>query len=202
MDKLELCIRQYGQSSHRYADWGIIVGDVCLLPEFGFPSVLLETLDGVFKNGLVNEYARIRDLKLFAKPRGYCGFDKERISARMLVSMFELCRQFYPQEIRSPLGEYWDELDIYRRAEFLDSVAFSSLIRNMFGYEGYPEGDEERAEKVERFISAIRPELFRDASDKIMLYCMVDDGNENCGFAPYIFVGKGCFLVVAQGWEL
>lgn len=121
----------------------------------------------------------------------------------MIVSLFELCMQFYPQYIRGKLSEYWDELDIYRRAEFVNSVAFSSRIRNMFGYQEYPEGDEEQAEQVERFISAIIPELFTDASDKIMLYCMVDDKNENCGFAPYIFVGEGrCFLLVARGWEL
>ena len=204
IDKLELCLRQHGKEAQQYAEQAILVGNVCLIQNFAFKPDLLEALDRLFQNGIINDYAGICDIKIFRLPRHYLGFYKEQISIRGIVSLFEFCLHLYPGEIGT-LGQYqyWDELDIYRRAEVIDSVVFSSRIRDMFGYQGYPEGLEEQAEQLEQFIAAIRPELFYSKIDKIMMYCMVNDNDENCSFAPYIFVGRnGCLLVVARKWVL
>ena len=53
-------------------------------------------------------------------------------------------------------------------------------------------------EQLEVLLQASLPLL----GQRIVWYRMVDDNNENCGFAPYIFVGDRCLIVVAKQWDL
>ena len=94
------------------------------------------------------------------------------------------------------LEQGWDELDIYRHAEEISQDGFASWMNNQL-LVGKPI-ESWQQEQLEVLLKAIAPLL----DQRIILDHMVDDNNHNCDFAPYIFIGDRCLIVVAKQWEL
>jgi hypothetical protein len=152
----------------------------------------------------------VRDLKLFRKPDQNL-LNNDVISTKHLVELFAWVKNLYPQELQyAEINEYWDELDLFRNSEMESEVEFNEYLSSLFlESESYDEGDEteallrEREQILEDLLDFLQVPMFgEDPHHEISMYCLTDDSNENTPFAPYVFVGKFCLLVVLREWIL
>jgi hypothetical protein len=194
MDKLRHCIDQFGKTGEAYFNEAVFLGEMCLFPNFcQEPSTykvvrkFVDTINSQDKSW----YGSIGDLKVFAKCSGYRSFDKGCIRTRDVVNLCEFGKYLYP-EVGNILGYYWDELDIYRRAECFSQDKFENLINSWF--RDQPD--------FEVFFETIIKRLFLKSNYEITFYSLVNDLNENTAFAPYILIGDRCILTIVKRWVL
>jgi hypothetical protein len=200
---LDSCIKQHGEGARAYIDTAIALGEMCLLPNFGFDPSVQDVIDDLLK-GQDPSYSGIRDVKIFAKASICVEFDKDVIELHNIVEMFNVGKQFYPEEIAEmevydQLGDYWSASEIYRSAKEFDVSAFGAWMYEIFLRD--PE-DLDRRAKVGKLIEIVNPKLFSKSKQNISMYCMTEDNNENTSFAPYFFVGDRCLVIIAKRWIL
>ncbi|MEH1906356.1 MAG: hypothetical protein V7L05_09835 [Nostoc sp.] len=198
MDKLWHCIRQFGKTGEAYFNEAVFLGEMCLFPNFCHePStyeVVCKFVNSV--NSMNSQYeswdSSGGNLFVFAKPSGYRHFDKGCIRTRNVVNLCDFGKDLYP-EVRNILDRhYWDELDIYRRAEYFSQDKFEKFINYKFRNE--PD--------FKIFFETIIQKLFLKSNHEITFYSLVNDMNENTAFAPYILIGDSCILTIAKRWVL
>ncbi|RUT03831.1 hypothetical protein DSM106972_047450 [Dulcicalothrix desertica PCC 7102] len=195
MDKLRHCVDQFGKIGEVYFDKAVFLGTMCLFPNFCQEPSTYEVIRN-FVDNLNSQYqswdSGLGDLKVFAKRRGYRSFDKGYIRTRDVVNLCEFGKSLYPEVGNILDTDYWDELAIYRRAECLSQDAFekwiNSYLRNKLNFDA--------------FFDTIIQRLFPNSNHQITFYSLVDDGNSNTAFAPYILIGDSCILTIAQRWVL
>ena len=137
----------------------------------------------------------IRDFRVF-QTSGRNFFSKFSVNAhriRNLVSFIKLLYPYFDRSLR--LDEYWDEIDIYKK---IREMNVEELILWL----------EDKTYDLEQFRSFLfqddsQKDIFRSfMQEKVCLYCLVDDDNENCAYAPYIIFGKNSLLVFVYEWIL
>ncbi|MGV0106702.1 hypothetical protein NSTCB13_05534 [Nostoc sp. DSM 114160] len=194
MDKLSLCIRQFGEAARLHLDEAILLGEMCLLPNFCHEpntyEVISAFVNSVNSRTLYWGRSSMGEITVFAKPINN-SYDKDRISTLYIANLLKFSRRLYPEMEHYSFGKFWDELDVYRHSEFLNQDAFEMWMSN-FGHEP----------NLEIFLKRIIPKMFGQPNQNISFYCLVNDENENTDFAPYIFIGNSCILTIARRWIL
>nr|MDZ8005229.1 hypothetical protein [Nostoc sp. DedSLP05]MDZ8102507.1 hypothetical protein [Nostoc sp. DedSLP01] len=195
MDKLCHCIEQFGTTGEAYFNQAVFLGSMCLFPNFcQEPSTYKVVRKFVDTVNSQDKYwdSGIGDLKVFAKPSGYRSFDKGYIRTRDVVNLCEFGKYLYPDIGNILDTNYWDELDIYRRAECLSQDKFENLINFWF----------RNQLNFEIFLETIIKRLFHKSNYEITFYSLLNDWNENTAFAPYILIGDSCVLTIVKKWVL
>lgn len=208
---LESCIEQHGESARAYVDTAVVLGGMCLLPNFGFDPSVHDVIRDVLQSQNPS-WSGIRDIKVFAKASRCTEFDKNVIELSKLEEMFNLGKQLYSEEIAEmevydQFGDYWTTSDMYRGSKEFDINEFSSWMYEIFLYvpdELYDEEaeDDHKKSKVDRLIEIVSPRLFSSSKSTISMYCTTEDNNENTSFAPYFFIGDTCVVIIAKRWIL
>ena len=186
---LEKLVQQHGETAKAYEDDALVIGSCYLIPNFGFPDSMQESLDSLlaprkdWTEGIV-------DIRVFRKPSGYVLFDTDEETTEFeLTDLLSFVCSFYPREYpHRDFPEWWTQDHMLNLAETFDSIDFSVWMQNSVGDE----------EDVDIFLQSLEAFL----GEEIIFYKMEDDGNENCGFAPYIFIGDECLILMARRWEL
>lgn len=198
----ELFIQEYGEIAKPYLERAIPLGVICVVENFDISSILQEALTQIMSGRNQSRFGVV-DIKIFAKPQ-YGGFEKDKISTRNISSLFNFTTKLYPDETDNfKIDDYWDEIDIFRSAKELNADEFVEWIKEKLSISYSKEQwERKQAKNVHIFIKEIIAKLFCAWVQKVSLYCIVDDSNENTGFAPYIIVGGTCLLVIGQKWDL
>jgi len=195
MSQLWHCIQQFGKTGEAYFNEAVFVGEMCLFPNFCHePStyeVVRKFVDRVNTQNLCWDSGR-GDLKVFAKCSGYRSFDKGYIRTLDIVNLCNFGKYLYPEVGNILSIHYWDELDIYRRAECFSQDKFEEWINSWLRNEV----------DFEIFFETIIQRLFPKSNHQITFYSLVNDWNENTAFAPYILIGDSCILTLAERWVL
>ncbi|MEH2209715.1 hypothetical protein [Nostoc sp.] len=195
MDKLWHCIQQFGKTGEAYLNQAVFLGEMCLFPNFCHEPRTYEVVCK-FVNSVNSQYkswdSSIGDLFVFAKPSRYCSFDKGCIRTRNVVNLCDFGKYLYPEVGNILDTHYWDELDIYRRAEYFSQDKFEEFINSRFRNE--PD--------FKIFFETIIQRMFHKSNHEITFYSLVNDRNENTAFAPYILIGDSCILTIAKRWVL
>ncbi|GAB1537542.1 hypothetical protein NUACC21_01870 [Scytonema sp. NUACC21] len=194
MDKLILCTRQFGKAARLHLDEAILLGEMCLLPNFCHEPATYEVIsafvNSVNHQSLYREKGGMGGLTVFAKPINH-SYDKDKISTLRIANLLEFSGHLYPEMRDYSFGKYWDELDVYRRSEFLNQETFKTWIGGFW-----------HAPNFQEFLKIIINKMFGSPNQNISFYCLVNDENENTDFAPYIFIGNSCILTIARRWIL
>ena len=77
-------------------------------------------------------------------------------------------------------------------AEVLEPLDFAIWMQDTF------RPDESEEEALNIWLKSVQPWL----GEEIIFYKMEDDNDSNCGFAPYLFMGDRCLILVARCWQL
>ncbi|MEH2285620.1 MAG: hypothetical protein V7K90_30630 [Nostoc sp.] len=193
MDKLWRCIQQFGKTGEAYFNQAVFLGEMCLFTNFCHEPSTYEVVCK-FVDSMNSQYkswdSSIGDLFVFAKPSRYCSFDKGYIRTRDVVNLCDFGKYLYPEVGNILDTHYWDELDIYRRAEYFSQDKFEKFMNSRFRDE--PD--------LEIFFETIIQRLFPKSNHEITFYSLVNDMNENTAFAPYILIGDSCILTIAKRW--
>ncbi|MEH2318756.1 hypothetical protein [Nostoc sp.] len=134
------------------------------------------------------------DIRVFTKPEDFTLFDGDEETTEIeIIDLLTLCRNLYPDDYDySYLSEWWTEEDMQGAAEVLEPLDFAIWMQDTFR----PDQSEEESLTIWR--KSVQPCL----GEKIIFYKMEDDDNSNWGFAPYLFIGDRCLIVVARCWQL
>lgn len=190
---LEKLIQQHGEAARLYENEAIQIGFIYIIPNFGFESTLQTTLESLvdhrrsWRHGVV-------DIRVFAKPKDCKLFDSDEETTEIeIIDLMQLCRSLYPRQyFYRGLPEWWTQEDMLEKAEVMEPIDFAVWMENTFC------PDELEEEAFDTWLNSIKPWL----GEEIMFYKMEDDDDSNCGFAPYLFVGDRCLILVARRWQL
>ncbi|KAF3889438.1 MULTISPECIES: hypothetical protein [Nostocales] len=191
--ELEKLIQQHGEAAKAYENEAVQIGYTYIIPNFGFDAVMQNTLDLLlaprkdWNHGVV-------DIRVFTKPHDYIPFDSNEETTEIeIIDFCSLIRNIYPHEYPYyELPEWWTEEDMQAAAEVLDPLDFAIWIQDTF------RPDESEEEILDMWLKSVQPYL----GEEVLFYKMEDDNNSNCGFAPYLFVGDRCLILVVRCWQL
>ncbi|MGG6269432.1 hypothetical protein ACQ4M3_28285 [Leptolyngbya sp. AN03gr2] len=194
--EMQLFIREHGESASSFADQALRLGYIYIFPEPNFGVAEQAALRNLMRSR--SSWANyVADFKVFRKPM-YRGFSKNSIRRDEINFLFEFSKNAYPDSSMAwaTLGETsWDEIAIFRKAQAISHDDFRDWLANnlLTNLE-----DRSQQDELTVVLNAILPGLGNEAYQ----YCMVDDNNENCDFAPYFFIGKTLVVMIARKWEL
>lgn len=191
--ELEKLIQQHGEAAKAYENEAVQIGYTYIIPNFGFDAVMQNTLDLLlaprkdWNHGVV-------DIRVFTKPHDYIPFDSNEETTEIeIIDFCSLIRNIYPHEYPYyELPEWWTEEDMQAAAEVLNPLDFAIWIQDTF------RPDESEEEILDMWLKSVQPYL----GEEVLFYKMEDDNNSNCGFAPYLFVGDRCLILVVRCWQL
>ncbi|MBW4674429.1 MAG: hypothetical protein KME52_10530 [Desmonostoc geniculatum HA4340-LM1] len=110
MDKLWHCIQQFGKTGEAYFNQAVFLGEMCLFPNFCHEPSTYEVVCK-FVDSVNSQYkswdSSIGDFFVFAKPSGYCSFDKGCISTRDVVNLCDFGKYLYPEAGNILNIHYW-----------------------------------------------------------------------------------------------
>lgn len=190
---LEKLIQHHGEAARLYENEAIQIGDIYIIPNFGFALTIQTSLESLvdhrrsWNQGVV-------DIRVFVKPKDckLFGSDEETTEIEY-IDLMQLCRGLYPCQYFYPgLPEWWTQEDMLAASEVMDSLDFAIWMEDKFCPQELEEG------AFDTWLKLMKPWL----GEEIMFYKMEDDDDSNCGFAPYLFVGDRCLVLVARRWQL
>lgn len=192
-EELEKLIQQHGEAAKAYENEAVQIGDTYIIPSFGFDATMQNTLD-LLLGPRKNWNHGVVDIRVFAKPEDFILFDSDEETTEIeIIDLLTLCGNLYPDDYpHSQLPEWWTDEDMQSAAEVLEPLDFAIWMQDTF------RPDESEEEALDIWLKSVQPWL----GEEIIFYKMEDDNDSNCGFAPYLFVGDRCFVLVARCWEL
>lgn len=189
--ELEKLIQQHGEAAKLYENEAVQIGDIYIIPNFGFEPTIQNALESLVEHRRVWRHGVV-DIRVFAKPKDFQLFESDEENTEIeIIDLVQLCLNLYPREYPG-LGEWWNQEDMLEEAEVMEPLDFAIWMEDTFR----PHELEEEA--FDRWLKSIKPWL----GEEIIFYKMEDDSDSNCGFAPYLFVGDRCLLLVVRLWEL
>jgi hypothetical protein len=73
---LDSCIEQHGEGARENINTAIALGEMCLLPNFGFDPSVQDVVSDLLQSQNPS-YSGVRDIKIFAKASSLTKFDKD-----------------------------------------------------------------------------------------------------------------------------
>jgi hypothetical protein len=227
MDKLDICISQHGEEAQSYLNQAFLINnETCLLPKFGFPESVFETIAKTL--ALEEKFGReaygppfVVEIKLFAKPAIFTP-TSQNIDEAVVKSLYDLRQQKCNYEIDLlDYDEYKNDLEsIFKQMQDLNQGQFTEWLKDKFLEDEYygiydeeedeyfptPETEaslEQRGEYLELILATIIPRLFDKSSDTVLLFPLNDgEQNENFAFVPYFVIGQTCLVFLLVEWIL
>ncbi|MEH1940809.1 MAG: hypothetical protein V7L01_11395 [Nostoc sp.] len=192
-EELKKLIQQHGEAAKSYANEAIQIGDTYIIPNFGFDAAMQNYLD-LLLGGRKTWNHGVVDIRVFTKPEDFRLFDCDEETTEIeIIDLLTLCRNLYPNDYHySQLPEWWTEEDMQNAAEVLDPLDFAIWMQDTF----CPDESEEEALNI--WLKSVQSWL----GEGIIFYKMENDDDSNCGFAPYLFMGDRCLILVARCWQL
>lgn len=192
-EELKQLVKQHGKAAKEFEKEAIQIGDAYLIQNFKFSPTMLRSLDALIAPRKNLDFG-IPDIRVFAKPKGYYLFNSDEEDTEIeIIDLLAFLRVIYPDNYDySEMPDWWTEEDMLNEAEVMQPRDFAIWMLNHFR----PKDSEEEA-LLNTWLGSLKSEL----GEEIIAYKFDDDDNENCAFAPYIFEGERCIILVVRYWS-
>jgi hypothetical protein len=192
-EELKQLVKQHGKVAKEFEKEAIQIGHIYLIQNFQFSPIMQQSLDMLLAPRKNLDYG-IPDIRVFAKPKGYQFFSSDEEETEIEISdwLDFLCATYPDNYDFSTLPDWWTEDDMLNEAEVMQPIDFAIWMLDHFRPE-----DAEEEDLLNNWLGSLRLEL----GEEIIAYKFDDDDNSNCAFAPYIFEGERCIILVIRYWS-
>jgi hypothetical protein len=90
------------------------------------------------------------------------------------------------------MPDWWTDEDMLKEAEVMQPMDFAIWMLDHFSPK-----DTEEEDLLNRWMGSLKSEL----GEEIIAYKFDDDNNSNCAFAPYLFEGERCIILLIRYWD-
>jgi hypothetical protein len=194
-EDLKQLVKQHGKSAKEFEKDAIQIGDAYFIQNFKFSPLMERSLDALLAPRKELGH-HIPDIRVFAKPKGHYlfGYEEEEDREIELIDLLAFLRETYPDlYVYSTLPDWWTEEDMLNEAEVMQPTDFAIWV-----LEHFRPKDAEEESLLDTWLGSLKSEL----GEEIIAYKFDDDDNSNCAFAPYIFEGERCIVLIVRYWEL
>jgi hypothetical protein len=193
-EELKQLVKQHGKLAKEFEKDAIQIGSAYLIRNFKFSPLMEQSLDALIAPRKNLDYG-IPDIRVFAKPKGHYLFSYEEEEEREieLIDLLAFLRATYPDDYSyDSMPSWWTEEDMLNEAEVMQPMDFAIWMLDHF----MPADSDEEA-LLNTWLGSLKKEL----GDEIIAYKLDDDNDSNCAFAPYIFEGERCLILVIRYWS-
>jgi hypothetical protein len=191
-EELKKLVKQHGKAAKEFEKAAIEVGDAYLIQNFKFSPVMEQSLDALIAPRKNLDYG-IPDIRVFAKPKGYYLFSSDEEDTELeIIDLMAFLRRIYPDHYsHTQMLDRWTNEDMLNEAEVMQPMDFAIWMLDHFR----PEDAEE--DLLNTWMGSLKSEL----GEEIIAYKFDDDNDSNCAFAPYIFEGERCIILLIRYWD-
>ncbi len=191
-EELKKLVKQHGKAAKEFEKAAIEVGNTYLIQNFKFSPVMEQSLDALIAPRKNLDYG-ISDIRVFAKPKGYYLFSSDEEDTELeIIDLMAFLRRIYPDYYSyTEMPDWWTDEDMLNEAEVMQPMDFAIWMLDHFRPE-----DTEEEDLLNTWMGSLRAEL----GEEIIAYKFDDDDDSNCAFAPYIFEGKRCIILLIRYW--
>lgn len=192
-EELKQLIKQHSKAAKEFEKEVIQIGHAYLIQNFQFSPIMQQSLDMLLAPRKNLDYG-IPDIRVFAKPKEYQFFSSGEEETEIEISdWLDFLRVTYPGNYNfSTLPDWWTEDDMLNEAEVMQPIDFAVWMLDHFRPE-----DAEEEDLLNTWLGSLKLEL----GEEIIAYKFDDDNDSNCAFAPYIFEGERCIILVIRYWS-
>jgi hypothetical protein len=192
-EELKQLVKQHGKAAKEFEKEAIEIGDAYFIQNLKFSPTMQQSLDALLAPRKNLDYG-IPDIRVFAKPKGYYLFSSDEENTEIeITDLLAFLRAIYPDNyVYSTMPDWWTEEDMLNEAEVMQPMDFAIWMLDHF----QPEDSEEEA-LLNTWLGSLKSEL----GEEIIAYKFDDDDDSNCAFAPYIFEGERCIILVVRYWS-
>jgi hypothetical protein len=193
-EELKQLVKQHGKAAKEFEKEVIRIGYAYLIQNFNFSPIMEQSLDLLLAPRKNLDYG-IPDIRVFAKPQGYYLFSSEEEETEIeIIDLLTFLGTTYPDDYHhhSTLPDWWTEDDMLNEAEVMRPIDFAIWMLDHFRPK-----DAEEEDLLNTWLGSLKLQL----GEEIIAYKFDDDDDSNCAFAPYIFEGERCVILVIRYWS-
>jgi hypothetical protein len=192
-EELKQLVKQHGKTAKEFEKAVIQIGDAYLIQNFKFSPIMEQSLDALLAPRRNLDYG-IPDIRVFAKPKKYQLFSSDEEDTEIeIIDWMTFLRKIYPDNYSySSMPDWWTDEDMLKEAEVMQPMDFAIWMLDHFSPK-----DTEEEDLLNTWMGSLKSEL----GEEIIAYKFDDDNDSNCAFAPYLFEGERCIILLIRYWD-